>query len=95
MSTERALTGEQMPSYDQLERTVYYLINYLKSLKETEHRECEDGWYSCVKANNYLREKFGFDDECSCGMDARNASIDAVLVKVRNLLNKGVDIVLE
>ena len=49
----------------------------LKILRIKEHYECEDGWYSCPKADGYLGE----DDKehCSCGMDKQNAIIDAAL----------------
>lgn len=38
----------------------------------TSHYECEDGFYSCPKAENY----FGTDDRnhCSCGKDIWDAA---------------------
>ena len=41
------------------------------------HEVCEDGFYSCPKAEGYL----GFEKEkvCFCGADEINALIDATL----------------
>jgi hypothetical protein len=53
------------------------LAEALRQVRIENHRECEDGWYSCQKHEGY----FGEEDrtECDCGKDENNAVIDAAL----------------
>lgn len=37
-----------------------------------EHRECEDGWYSCPKSESYLRDD---DRPCDCGKVVADALV--------------------
>ena len=50
----------------------------LESLRETEHYECEDCFYSCPKTGACFKEVPDYA-ECTCGMDRRNAIIDKAL----------------
>lgn len=76
---EAALTEEVQPlerENAELRESVQVLVDALAKLKR-KHLEVEDGFYSCVKADNY----FGPDEtsECDCGADDANARIDAAL----------------
>lgn len=50
----------------------------LESLRETEHYECEDCFYSCPKTGACFKDVPDYA-ECTCGMDRRNAIIDKAL----------------
>ena len=50
----------------------------LESLRETEHYECEDCFYSCPKTGGCFIDVRD-DTECTCGVDRRNAIIDKAL----------------
>ncbi len=64
-----------------LERERVYR-DVLESLHVRHHQECEDSWYSCPKAKDYIAHN-DFDDEpeCDCGMIETNALIDSVLAQ--------------
>jgi len=49
----------------------------IKSLRR-EHVECDDPWHSCPKSDEGCANE-GEGDDCTCGADAVNAIIDAVV----------------
>ena len=65
------------------------LRNALKSLRETEHYQCEDGWYSCPKSASYFGDSYEgtpiADRDCWCGLEGQNAKIDAALKQTEGL----------
>ena len=58
-------------------------LERLAELAKRSHTYCEDGWYSCPKAEDGC-----FDDsrgpECDCGADEHNAEVDALMVLLRS-----------
>jgi hypothetical protein len=54
-----------------------HLAEVMRQVRIENHRECEDGWYSCTKHEGYFGE--GDRTECDCGKDENNAVIDAAL----------------
>ena len=54
------------------------LMAALESLRRTQHRECEDCWYSCPKSEGCCNDDEP-SDKCDCGMDRQNAIIDTAL----------------
>lgn len=57
------------------------LIRRLTALKSRRHEECDDPWYSCPKSDYGCANEYAGPD-CTCGADARNAEIDALLAWV-------------
>ena len=49
----------------------------LEGLRSDQHMVVEDCWYSCPKSGECCDPQAG--DDCWCGVDARNAVIDAAL----------------
>ncbi len=50
-------------------------VGRLKKLAHRGHTYCEDGWYSCPKAEDgCLDERAG--DDCNCGADEHNAEVE-------------------
>jgi hypothetical protein len=47
-------------------------VSELKTLALKEHYYCEDGWYSCPKA-----------DECNCGAEAHNAKVEDIFARIK------------
>ena len=52
-----------------------YTPETLRATKQQDHDVCDDCWYSCPKSEDYCGD--ASKDECRCGMDEENASIDA------------------
>lgn len=53
---------------------------FVTSISNEPHEECDDPWYSCPKSENgCLNENAG--DSCTCGADSRNEKVD-VIIKV-------------
>lgn len=52
----------------------------VESMKQKAHDECDDGFYSCPKAENY----FGSAprDRCYCGMDRRNQDVARLVINL-------------
>ncbi len=62
---------------DTLESSHAELLEALGRLKKLAHREhtyCEDGWYSCPKAEDGCYDDHAGDD-CNCGADEHNAEV--------------------
>ena len=52
-------------------------LDALKQLAVRSHYYCEDGWYSCPKADGgCYNDSMG--DKCSCGADTHNAEVDRI-----------------
>lgn len=62
------------------------LIQILESLRQTNHYECEDCYYSCPMNEDYC----GGEDRnhCECGLIEDNAKIDKALEIVKNLIHQ-------
>ena len=54
------------------------LVALIESLR-LRHDQCEDCWYSCPKSEEGCCDESRPTDVCTCGADAHNATIDAVL----------------
>lgn len=53
-------------------------LERLAALAKRSHYYCEDGWYSCPKAEDgCANESRG--PECDCGADEHNAEVDALM----------------
>ena len=51
-------------------------VDRLKKLAHRNHYYCEDGWYSCPKAEDGCYDEHEGDD-CNCGADEHNAEVEA------------------
>lgn len=60
------------------------LIEILESLRQTNHYECEDCYYSCPMNADYCGGKDR--NKCECGLIEKDANIDEALEIVKNLL---------
>lgn len=49
------------------------------------HYYCEDGWYSCPKAEDGCYDKRQ-GTECNCGADEKNAALVSVIAALRSVL---------
>lgn len=68
---------DELDRADALKAEIERLREALESLRQSEHYECEDCWYSCEKHPDCCY--VGKGSECTCGMDRRNAIIDDAL----------------
>jgi len=76
-----------MKAFSQAEEDlIFHAADRIKELEAVlpklrmEHRYCEDGWYSCPKAEGgCANEVHGVQTECNCGADEHNALIDETL----------------
>jgi hypothetical protein len=78
---QRWLTAQD--DLDNATGTVREVVRLRAALERTRrpHYYCEDCWYSCPKAEDGCCDDSRGDD-CTCGADAFNAEIDAVLGRV-------------
>lgn len=58
-------------------------LERLAELAKRNHTYCEDGWYSCPKAEDGCYNE-GRGTECDCGADEHNAEVDALMVLLRS-----------
>ena len=65
-----------------VERIVEECEPVISSLRQ-RHYECDDCWYSCPKSEDGCCNE-GSGDECNCGADATNESLDALLALLRS-----------
>jgi hypothetical protein len=57
-------------------------VSELKTLALKEHYYCEDGWYSCPKAEGgCFNDAAG--DECNCGAEAHNAKVEDIFARIK------------
>ena len=56
-------------------------VEFLQSMKR-KHYYCEDGYYSCPKAEDGCWND-GSGTDCDCGADEFNAEIDSVINAAR------------
>lgn len=52
-------------------------IQKLAAFAKRKHRQCEDNYYSCPKAEGGCSNEMG--DECDCGADEHNAVVEQTL----------------
>jgi hypothetical protein len=53
----------------------------LKSKRD--HYYCEDSWYSCPLSEDGCADEQYPNDECNCGADKYNKSVDALLARMK------------
>jgi len=58
-------------------------LERLASLAKRGHTYCEDGWYSCPKAEDGCADE-NRGPECDCGADEHNAEVDALMTLLRS-----------
>ena len=82
----REMSMENEPSNNEASSVTSALsagLERLAVLAKRSHTYCEDGWYSCPKAEDGC-----FDDrrgpECDCGADKHNAEVDALMALLRS-----------
>lgn len=62
------------------------IIALIESLK-LSHYECEDRWYSCPKSEEGTFNEFYNEDECNCGADEHNKTVDEVIKLIGKLFD--------
>lgn len=66
-----------------LSALLYAAVSKVESLRRS-HLYCEDSWYSCPKHEDGCSNDAYDADECNCGADEENKTIDEIV----ELLNK-------
>jgi hypothetical protein len=56
-------------------------LQKLAALARRTHRYCEDGWYSCPKAEDGCYDSRQ-GDACNCGADDHNAEVDLLIASM-------------
>lgn len=86
-----AIAEDCNEAIDDLDRAVDCLsdltdgLERMAALAKRSHTYCEDGWYSCPKAEDgCYNESRG--PECDCGADEHNAEVEALLVELLGAL---------
>ena len=73
--------AEKCVAIDRKEREK--IVSSLAILAKRSHTYCEDGWYSCPKAEDgCYNENRG--PECDCGADEHNTEVDALMALLRS-----------
>jgi hypothetical protein len=92
LAAERAALAEFGKDYDEMteafhlaygragkaESRLKALVEGMRSMKTAKHYECEDLWFSCPKSEEGCANG-GQGNDCTCGVDDRNAKIAALL----------------
>lgn len=55
------------------------VISILLDLKQINHYECDDCWYSCPKSEEGCCNEGLDKDRCTCGADQTNNKIDEII----------------
>jgi len=80
------LFPEAIQTINKLVELVAEMRDKLATTKQ-HHYYCEDGWYSCPLAEDGCYNEAIPKDECQCGADKFNATIDDALTKADALLS--------
>jgi hypothetical protein len=77
MSEENKKDKQKCNSESELSELLSAIILKVESIR-WRHNYCEDGWYSCPKAEDgCLNDAVG--DDCNCGADDANNGIDEII----------------